>query len=177
MTDSDPASFAAVLDAEYRALHGGRSPLEGNLSEEEARARVEAAALDAGHSALCLSGGGIRSASFSIGVLQALAASGLLERFDYLSTVSGGGYAGGWFSAWRARDGSTVYPELAGIRCPPGQPEPEALAQVRRLCRFLDPRVGLLSADVWTLGVTILRNLLLNWLVLLPRYFNFNTAI
>ncbi|MEX0600886.1 MAG: hypothetical protein WD205_09605, partial [Rhodothermales bacterium] len=43
-------------------------------------------------SALCISGGGIRSASFAAGVLQALAAADLLKTFDYLSTVSGGGY-------------------------------------------------------------------------------------
>jgi hypothetical protein len=40
------------------------------------------------------SGGGIRSASFSIGVQQALHADDLMGEFDYLSTVSGGGYAG-----------------------------------------------------------------------------------
>ena len=45
---------------------------------------------------LALSGGGIRSATFSLGVLQALAAAGLLRRFDYISTVSGGGYTGGF---------------------------------------------------------------------------------
>ena len=39
-----------------------------------------------------LSGGGIRSATFCLGVLQALAESGLLRRFDYISSVSGGGY-------------------------------------------------------------------------------------
>ena len=43
---------------------------------------------------LALSGGGIRSATFSLGVLQALAANGLLRHVDYLSTVSGGGYIG-----------------------------------------------------------------------------------
>lgn len=43
---------------------------------------------------LALSGGGIRSASFSLGVMQALAHSGWLARIDYLSTVSGGGYIG-----------------------------------------------------------------------------------
>jgi len=43
---------------------------------------------------LCLSGGGIRSATFCLGVLQALAKHGHLARFDYLSTVSGGGYTG-----------------------------------------------------------------------------------
>src|SRR5689334_3872420 len=47
-------------------------------------------------SALCFSGGGIRSASFCLGVAQALANARVLHRFDYLSTVSGGGYVGGW---------------------------------------------------------------------------------
>lgn len=47
---------------------------------------------------LALSGGGIRSASFSLGVLQALANADALRRFDYLSTVSGGGYIGSAFT-------------------------------------------------------------------------------
>jgi hypothetical protein len=41
-----------------------------------------------------LSGGGIRSATFCLGILQALAAHDLLRHFDYISTVSGGGYMG-----------------------------------------------------------------------------------
>lgn len=55
---------------------------------------------DANHVGLALSGGGIRSATFSLGVLQALAELKLLFRIDYLSTVSGGGYIGGWLTAW-----------------------------------------------------------------------------
>ena len=71
-------------------------------------------------SAVCLSGGGIRSASFSLGVLEGLARfslgelpklrqildkpdsgkEGLLHKMDYLSTVSGGGYIGCWLTAW-----------------------------------------------------------------------------
>src|ERR1043165_3371519 len=47
---------------------------------------------------LCLSGGGIRSACFNLGVLQAAAECGILSRIDYLSTVSGGGYIGGCLS-------------------------------------------------------------------------------
>lgn len=45
---------------------------------------------------LAISGGGIRSASFGLGVLQALAAEKFqaLKKIDYLSTVSGGGYIG-----------------------------------------------------------------------------------
>jgi hypothetical protein len=46
---------------------------------------------------LALSGGGIRSATFCLGLLRAFAANGILRRFDYLSTVSGGGYAGAAF--------------------------------------------------------------------------------
>ncbi len=59
-------------------------------------------------SALCLSGGGIRSASFCLGVLEGLSRfsrsgsedSGLMDRLDYLSTVSGGGYIGSWMMSW-----------------------------------------------------------------------------
>src|SRR5689334_5069557 len=35
-------------------------------------------------SALCISGGGIRSATFALGVVQRLAALGLLDKFHYL---------------------------------------------------------------------------------------------
>ena len=53
---------------------------------------------------LALSGGGIRSATFNLGILQALARHKLLRRVDYLSTVSGGGYIGGWFTALLQRE-------------------------------------------------------------------------
>jgi hypothetical protein len=43
---------------------------------------------------LALSGGGIRSASFCLGVMQGLHAKEVIGRIDYLSTVSGGGYIG-----------------------------------------------------------------------------------
>lgn len=49
---------------------------------------------------LALSGGGIRSASFALGVLQAFAAANVLRRVDYLSTVSGGGYIGSSLTWW-----------------------------------------------------------------------------
>jgi hypothetical protein len=50
--------------------------------------------------ALALSGGGIRSATFALGVTQALARADLLRQFDYLSTVSGGGYLGSSLIWW-----------------------------------------------------------------------------
>lgn len=49
---------------------------------------------------LALSGGGVRAATVSLGVLQTLAKEGLLSRFHYMSTVSGSGYIGSalsWF--------------------------------------------------------------------------------
>ena len=52
---------------------------------------------------LGLSGGGIRSASLCLGVLQALAEQDLLKRFDYLSSVSGGGYIATSLQWWWTR--------------------------------------------------------------------------
>ncbi|MFN9370668.1 MAG: patatin-like phospholipase family protein [Planctomycetaceae bacterium] len=70
-------------------------------------------ALHADLCGLAISGGGIRSATFALGVLQGLALWGMLPRFDYLSTVSGGGYIGAWLSAWIARSGlATVERQL-----------------------------------------------------------------
>src|SRR4029450_8432811 len=48
---------------------------------------------------LAFSGGGIRSGTFGVGVPGGLKKLNLLHRVHYLSTVSGGGYIGGWFSA------------------------------------------------------------------------------
>lgn len=44
---------------------------------------------------LVLSGGGLRSALFNDGFLQALSHKGLLRYVDYLCSVSGGGYIAG----------------------------------------------------------------------------------
>jgi hypothetical protein len=49
---------------------------------------------------VALSGGGVRSASFSVGVLSALYDLGLLRHVGYLSTVSGGGFAGAWMMSY-----------------------------------------------------------------------------
>ncbi|MGD9722684.1 MAG: patatin-like phospholipase family protein [Pirellulales bacterium] len=68
---------------------------------------------------LALSGGGVRSGAVSLGLLQSLYDQGLLNQVDYLSTVSGGGYAGTYLSGvlerfprdatidWRLPDAAT----------------------------------------------------------------------
>ncbi|MGX8008379.1 patatin-like phospholipase family protein [Mesorhizobium sp. ORM8.1] len=62
---------------------------------------------------LALSGGGIRSATFAMGVLVALSKRGLLEQFDYLSTVSGGGYTGSFLTQLL---GGTISKENLSLR-------------------------------------------------------------
>src|SRR5437879_10514128 len=59
---------------------------------------------------VALSGGGIRSATFSLGVFQALARFGLIGKIDYLSTVSGGGYFGAFLGRIFSR------PEIRSVR-------------------------------------------------------------
>ncbi len=122
--------------------------------------------------ALCLSGGGIRSGTFALGLIQGLARHDLLKEFDYLSTVSGGGYIGSWLTAWLHR-----HPEgLEGVtrdlanQHPDAKidPDPEPIRHLRRYSNFITPKVGLLSADTWAFTGIYLRNLLLNWAVIIP---------
>jgi hypothetical protein len=127
---------------------------------------------EAGRSALCFSGGGIRSGTFALGTIQSLAKHHLLDKFDYLSTVSGGGYIGGWLTAWihrHPRGLEGVIGELNGeARTTKLEPEPKPLRHLRDYSSFITPRTGLLSADPWTFVVIYIRNLLLNWVVLIP---------
>lgn len=102
---------------------------------------------------LALSGGGIRSATFNLGLLQGLNRHKILEQFDYLSTVSGGGYIGGFWTAWRSRNQNSG-------RLFPGSQRPENTAadtetgseesvfrHLREFSNFLVPRLGLFSVD------------------------------
>jgi hypothetical protein len=123
-------------------------------------------------SALSLSGGGIRSGTFALGLMQGLARHKLLQGFDYLSTVSGGGYIGSWLSAWLHR-----HPEgLAGVtremtnEDPSSKvdPDPKPIQHLRNYSNFVTPKVGLLTADTWTFIGIYLRNILINWMVFIP---------
>jgi hypothetical protein len=174
-----PLSHSRVLEQEFEQLHG---QLPDDYPRQDADPGRRGTAIHAAihsrkHAALCLSGGGIRSASFALGVLQGLARRRLLEAFDYLSTISGGGYTGGWLSAWlfhTSQNGhppKEVFDALAG-RTHSGvegeQPEAEPIRRIREYSNYLDPKIGALSIDVWTLIATVARNLLLNWFVLVP---------
>jgi len=111
---------------------------------------------------VAFSGGGIRSATFNLGVLQTLARHGLLRRIDYLSTVSGGGYIGSWLQAWIQRTPGGVNEierQLSGD-------EPPQVGWLRRYSNYLTPRLGLFGADTWAVVAIYLRNLILTQTVL-----------
>ena len=163
-----------VLAEEFEQLHGHAPGIDFTASPAEQLKQYWAAvhALEEKPAALCLSGGGIRSATFALGILQGLARCGLLQRFHYLSTVSGGGYIGGWLTAW-IENADRGLGEVIGKLAHPRRhtrpnPEPEQIKNLRSYSNYLSPRLGLLSADAWTLGGTYLRNLILNWFVLIP---------
>ena len=136
---------------------------------ERLRARREGAVLDAAddveHSlfGIAFSGGGIRSATFNLGILQALAKQRLLGRADYLSTNSGGGYIGSWFSAWVRRTGSLAAVEQDLVRSAEVRAsDVQQVTWLRRFSNYLTPRMGVFSGDTWMAVATYLRNFLLN---------------
>jgi hypothetical protein len=160
------ASFDDVLTAELEEIEQsrrqrGQNPLATDTPNPVRRAR------DSELMGLALSGGGIRSATFCLGVIQALAAADFLRRFDYLSTVSGGGFIGGWLTAWikRSKDGvlhvqRMLTQAVSGGKAPP-------IDFLRDYSNYLAPRTGLFSTDTWTIGSVWLRNTVLNQAVII----------
>ena len=121
-----------------------------------------------GLAGLALSGGGIRSATFNLGVLMGLHRAGVLRHFDYLSTVSGGGYIGACLSHLHRLDAQE---ELLGV--PEGSEnasvdrpaEARMLSHLRNHSSYLV--VGGLMA--WArMGSMLLAGILVNLLLLLP---------
>ena len=170
-----PAGATRAAEAALFVTRANRELLEAAFPREisQMRDRRLAMVFDAARkhdtAALCLSGGGIRSSTFALGIMQGFARHNLLGEFDYLSTVSGGGLSGGWLTAWMRRDGAeAVHNALRTPGREKLQPEPEPVQGLRAFSHWLTPRAGAMSIDSWTVIATIIRNLLLNWLVLLP---------
>ena len=174
MPVSEPSHLPEVLAEEYQALRSGTfyAPSDPNASES---ARLAELFQKVHHqqkpfSALCISGGGIRSATFGLGALQSMADHGVLTEFDYLSTVSGGGYIGSWLTAWiqRAHGLDQVAPKLKRNAPLPAPGKLDPIQHLRDYNNYLTPKLGLFSADTWTVVATVIRNMILNWLVLVP---------
>jgi hypothetical protein len=104
---------------------------------------------------LAFSGGGIRSATFSLGVVQVLVDRGLFKEVDYLSTVSGGGYTGSFLTMLY---GCTNEAEAGHSR----GPDPDYVRYVRHHAKFLNP---LNLKDAWNMVTQTIAGMILNWCV------------
>jgi hypothetical protein len=168
MKQNEPlVSFPEVFAWELNALAGKVVPVEPgatvNLDDVYQVAQEQQLA------GLALSGGGIRSATFNLGVLQALADLKLLDKFHYLSTVSGGGYIGGWLSKWIHTAGGVEQVQRALQSTVDGKApraEPPEVQFLRKYSNYLTPQAGLFTADTWTLICTYIRNTALNLIML-----------
>lgn len=184
----------AGIDPELAGICAPARPFDGapdTPKEKTALARTYEILHRQTLTALCLSGGGIRSAAFSLGVIQCLAglraprrahvperfgeSESLLQQFDYLSTVSGGGYIGSWLSAWlyherlRAKGAGRASQVIAALMDRSAANEEDApIAHLRENSNFLTPKLGLFSADAWAAIANYMRNLVLNWTIFLP---------
>ena len=156
----DAPDISEILEKELKQIESSRSL---RLDPNESRPAAADSMIG-----LAFSGGGIRSASFNLGVLQALAKARLLRSFDYISTVSGGGYIGSWLMGWMHHQQcgvKRIEKYLAGNERTPRTERPE-VHFLRDYSNYLTPRRGLMSVDFWAFVGTYLRNTLLNQLIL-----------
>lgn len=130
---------------------------------------------------LAISGGGIRSATFALGALQALAARRVLGGFDYLSTVSGGGYIGSCLNWLLNRtqqrpdgipdcgpDGADFplpHPGVSAHNGSKAQMQRAMLRHLRQGGRYLTPGQGI---NLSALLAVVLRGMVVNVAVYLP---------
>ena len=143
---------------------------------------------DASLTGICFSGGGIRSATLCLGIMQSFIKGRIFRRFDYLSTVSGGGYIGSCLTSLLSPDKPDEAQEVVGVD-PENSPfvglnesaeyagKDDTKLNVRHQMHhlrthgeYIVPRKGILSRDfqraVGTLFAGILHHLVLYTLLL-----------
>lgn len=123
----EPDRVAADYAEEYAYITTRRRKMmAGNIGPTSADSAANPAvpAVPQNLKGLAFPGGGIRSATFHLGLLQAMQTMGRLSEMDYLSTVSGGSYIAGWLAGHL---GSDEYDEYGN------------LVRTTRLNHLLDP--------------------------------------
>jgi hypothetical protein len=191
----DSHEWAHVKSIADEAGKTDREDKSGEIAADEAVTVIKEAH-KMGLVGLAFSGGGIRSATFNLGVLQGLGKYDKLHMVDFLSTVSGGGYIGSWLEAWilrapQAQPKNPGKPDVQGpgikiverelqptrvarkdsvgqaeLQDQHSHTEPPPIRYLREYSNYLTPRLGVLGADTWTIVAIYLRNLLLNQSVL-----------
>jgi len=161
MTGSIPkiARFYEVFHTEFKELRKRRA--RSMLDVVPADVPHPVPSVGHGFTGIALSGGGVRSAVFSLGVLQGLQSKRVVDCADYLSTVSGGGYIGTALTLGMSTNGS-VFPFGRNAEDPGETPEVQHL---RDNSRYLLQN-GVSSA-VSALAI-YLRGIVMNLIVVLP---------
>ncbi|HHH53486.1 MAG TPA: hypothetical protein ENK91_07490, partial [Bacteroidetes bacterium] len=120
---------------------------------------------------LALSGGGIRSASFNLGILQAMEKCNVLKNVDYLSTVSGGGYIGSslsWFMTKNAQN--KEYPFPFGTSRKDTSKEPgKIVSWIRDHGNYLISGEGI---NIWTAVAAFISAMFVNVLLFFTFFFS-----
>lgn len=129
------------------------------LAQEREKAQKPSA--NFGLVGLALSGGGIRSATFNLGVLQALHKHKIFQNIDYLSTVSGGGYIGSCLSSLYATGWTNPFP----FEHTTGKRESRAVQHLREYSNYLAPKTFL---DRLRLLALVPRGIIINFLIVMP---------
>ncbi len=112
---------------------------------------------------MALSGGGIRAASYCLGVIQSLGKHGILKSIDYLSTVSGGGFVGTCLCSALNTD-LDLQDEKSPFLHKIGVEESAALRHLRNSGKYLAPGGFLYRLRLPTL---LLRGIIINFSILL----------
>lgn len=141
-TDGLRINNAAVINAAERQEVVARRRCHGIQTDDQDNAV-----------GLALSGGGIRSATFCLGVVQVLTERDLLKDVDFLSTVSGGGYTGSFITS-RVGGGEA----LRSMGQPYG-PDTDAMRHVRQNAKYLAAKN---FWGQWEMAAGIMAGLLLN---------------
>ncbi len=155
--------WTALCAQEQQALTQRRRLVRQGIAADGAPADADEPPAPLPRVGLALSGGGIRSATFALGLMRGLAQhrpaaadtaptdlshEGLLGRLDYLSTVSGGGYVGAMYGRLVATYGAQRAQQLMAASQSP------VLGWLRRNGRYLTPSG---AHDSGTAMVTYLR--------------------
>ncbi len=165
--------FCSVEKAEWKRIVNRRSLASADNTSAEVQEieDTEPSQRPEKLTGLGLSGGGIRSAIFNLGLLQAMEKYHFLHQTDYLSTVSGGGYIGSsmtWFCShletsfpfvWHNSSTTSSMPD------PQKESVREALEWLRAHGGYLTPGNGL---NLYSLLAAILAGTLVSLTVLVP---------
>jgi hypothetical protein len=176
-TTPGAADLYAMLRDEIAAINARREALGRPLLGTDVGSVDNRKVIDA--VGLALSGGGVRSAALSLGVLQALNNHDVLRSVDYLSTVSGGGYIGASLTTTMTQTGGQFVFGAAARNGDGGEQvaseisDTPAIGHLRNYSNYLIPG-GLW--DMITSAAIILRGLVANFAAVLSIVLLFAAA-